>query len=78
MKGYDFIIEDRIPIVIYDVSIENLEERRKKAIEYKSMKSASQNLSLNYTTIRRSIINRTRVYSPKLDKTIAIRYKKVS
>lgn len=78
MKGYDFIIEDRIPIVIYDVSIENLEDRRKKAIEYKSMKSASQNLSLNYTTIRRSIINRTRVYSPKLDKTIAIRYKKVS
>jgi hypothetical protein len=78
MKGYDFIIEDRIPIVVYDVSIDNMEERKKKAIEYKSMKSASQNLSLNYNVIKKSIVNRKRIYSPKLDKLIAIRYKKVS
>lgn len=78
MKGYDFIIEDRIPIVVYDVSIDNMEERKKKAVEYKSMKSASQNLSLNYNVIKKSIINRTRIYSPKLDKLIAIRYKKVT
>lgn len=75
MKGYDFIMEDRIPIVVYDVSIEDINERRRKAIEYKSIKSASQNLSLTYNEIRRAITRRVRVHSPKLDMIVAIRYK---
>lgn len=75
MKGYDFIIEDRVPIVVYDISIEDIKERRNKAIEYKSIKSASQNLSLTYNEIRRAITKRVRIHSPKLDKIVAIRYK---
>ena len=75
MKGYDFIMEDRVPVVVYDISIGNINERKEKAVEYKSIKSASQNLSLTYNEIRRAITRRARVHSPKLNKVIAIRYK---
>lgn len=74
--GYEFIIEDRIPVVVYDVSIEDTNERKKKAKTYESIKKACQVLNIGYNSMKRSITNRTRIYSPALDKIVAIRYKK--
>lgn len=74
--GYEFIIEDRIPVVVYDVSIEDMNERKMKAKTYESIKKACQVLKISYNSMKRSITNRTRIYSPALDKNVAIRYKK--
>lgn len=73
--SYDFITEDMIPVVIYDVTIEDIEERKAKAVTYDSIKKACAKLDLGYNSIKRSINLRQRVFCPRLNKPIAIRYK---
>jgi hypothetical protein len=75
MKVHDYIVDETVPVIVYDVSIEDMEERRKKAKVYPSMKRASQMLSLSYNVIKASIKSRKRVFSPRLQKDVAIRYK---
>lgn len=76
MIGYDFILEDRVPVVVFDVSIVDMEERKKKAVTYETMKRASQCLQITYKSMSLAIRNRRRIYSPVLEKEVAIRYKK--
>lgn len=76
MSGYDFILEDRVPVVVFDVTIIDIDERKKKAVTYETMKRASQCLQITYKSMSLAIKNRRRVYSPVLQKEIAIRYKK--
>lgn len=76
MSGYDFIIEDRVPVVVYDVSIVDLEERRKKAKYYDTMKKTCQILQVSHKALMAAIKNRRRIYSPVLQKEVAVRYKK--
>lgn len=78
MSGYDFIIEDRVPVVVYDVSITDLEERIRKAKSYETMKKTCQELQISHKTLSAAIKNRRRVYSPVLKKEVAVRYKKKS
>lgn len=78
MSGYDFIIEDRVPVVVYDVSIVDLEERRNKARYYETMKKTCQVLQVSQKTLHLAIKKRCRVYSPALQKEVAVRYKKQS
>jgi hypothetical protein len=78
MSGYDFIIEDRVPVVVYDVSIVDLEERRKKAKYYDTMKKTCQILQVSHKALTAAIRNRRRIYSPVLQKEVAVRYKKQS
>jgi hypothetical protein len=75
MKAIDLINGDSIPVLVYDVSIENIEERKEKVKTYKTIKLASQNLGLSYNVIRSSIVNRKRVYAPMIKKEVAIRFK---
>lgn len=76
MSGYDFIIEDRVPVIVYDVSIENIEDRRSRAKIYESMKKASQVLQIRQMKLIRAIKNKKRIFSPYLQKEIAVRYQK--
>jgi hypothetical protein len=74
MKGYDFIIEDRVPVIVYDTTIESIEERKKKAKNYDSIKKACQVLGVGQNAIRIAIRNRRRIFSPNLKKEVAVRY----
>lgn len=76
--GYDFIMEDRVPVVVYDVSILDLEERKKKAKHYDTMKKTCQVLQVSQKTLHLAIKKRGRVFSPALQKEVAVRYKKQS
>lgn len=76
--GYDFIMEDRVPVVVYDVSIVDLEERKKKAKYYETMKKTCQVLQVSQKSLHSAIKNRGRVFSPALQKEVAVRYKKQS
>lgn len=74
--GYEFIEEQRVGIIAYDVSIKDIEERKKKAIKYKTMKMAQQRLGVGGNVIKNAADKRLRIYSPNLDKELAIRYMK--
>jgi hypothetical protein len=75
MKAFDLITGDRVPVLVYDVSIENLEDRKKAVVSYDTIKQASQALGLSYNVIKSSITSRKRVYSPMLKKDVAVRLK---
>jgi hypothetical protein len=74
--GYEFITESRVSIVAYDISIEDMQERKDKAIVYPSIKLAQQKLGLNFNVIKAAAEKRGRVYSPNYEKELAIRYSK--
>ena len=72
--GYEFIDDSRVAVIVLDISIQNLEERKKKALKYSTLKLASSKLGLGYNVIKAAIEKRKRVFSPMLQKEIAIRY----
>lgn len=72
--GYEFIEDSRVGVIVYDVSIKNIEERKDKAIKYRTLKLAEQKLGIGYTAIKNAAAKRSRIYAPFLDKEIAIRY----
>jgi hypothetical protein len=74
--GYEFIIDSRVPIVAYDVSFDDLEERQSKAVVYDTIKLASQRLCVDSEIIKYAASHRKRVYSPAFDKEFAVRYSK--
>lgn len=74
--GYEFIEDSRVSVIVYDISISDIEERKKKAVRYATLKLAEQKLGLGYTVIKNTATKRGRVYSPILDKEVAIRYVK--
>ena len=74
--GYEFIDDSRVPVIVLDISILSLEERRKKAVKYNTLKLASSKLGLSYNVIKSAIEKRKRIFSPILNKEIAIRYTK--
>lgn len=77
MKAFDLIMGDRVPVLVYDVSIEDMSERRKSVVSYDTIKQASQYLGLSYNVIRSTISSRKRVFSPLLKKEVAIRLKPI-
>lgn len=74
--GFEFIEESRVGIVAYDVSIKDLETRKQKAIKYKTIKLATQRLGVGFNAIKNAADKRGRVFSPNLNKELAIRYAK--
>lgn len=74
--GYEFIEDSRVGVIVYDISISNIDERKSKAVKYKTLKLAEQRLGIGYTAIKTAATNRKRIYSPLLDKEVAIRYVK--
>lgn len=74
--GYEFIEDSRVSVIVYDVSISDIEERKKKAVKYSTLKLAEQRLGIGYTAIKNAATKRNRIYSPLLEKEVAIRYVK--
>jgi hypothetical protein len=74
--GYEFIEDSRVSVMVYDVSISDIEERKKKAVKYSTLKLAEQRLGIGYTAIKNAATKRSRIYSPLLEKEVAIRYVK--
>ena len=74
--GYEFIEDSRIGIVAYDISIKNMNERKDKALKYKTIKLAQQRLGVGNNVIKNAAEKRLRVFSPNLNKELAIRYLK--
>lgn len=74
--GYEFIIDSRVGIIAYDVSIEDLDERKEKAVFYPTIKYAHQRLGVHYNVIKLAAEKRKRIFSPFLNKELAIRYSK--
>lgn len=74
--GYEFIEDSRVGVIVYDVSIKDIEERKNKAIKYKTLKLAEQKLGIGYTAIKNAATKRSRVYAPLIGKEVAIRYVK--
>jgi hypothetical protein len=74
--SHDYILEERKPVVVYDVTIEDITERRKKAVEYDTMKKACNTLGIGYTAMRNAIVSRKRIFSTTMNQYVAIRYKK--
>ncbi len=72
---YEFIDESRVTILAYDLSIDNIEERRKKALEFKTLKLAEQKLRCGQNVIKRALKNRGRVFSDSYQKEFALRIK---
>jgi hypothetical protein len=72
--GYEFIEDSRVAVMVYDVSISDINERKEKAVKYATLKLAEQRLGLGYTAIKNAANKRTRIYAPNLDKEVAIRY----
>jgi len=68
------MIYDGFRIAVYDMSIKDVAERKKKRIVYDSAKKASAKIGISETVIKRVAKNRERIYSEKLEKEIAIRH----
>lgn len=73
--NYVFIDEQRVPILAYDVTIEDIAERRKKAMEFKTLKIAEQKLGVGQNVLKNALRKKSRVFSTLYDKEFAIRFK---
>jgi hypothetical protein len=74
--GYEFIADSRVSVVAYDVSISNMEERKEKAYKFSTLKLASQRLGVGHNVIKHAASKKLRIFSPSLNKELAIRYTK--
>ena len=75
--AYAFIDEQRVSILAYDVTIADLTERRKKAIEFKTLKLAEQELGVGQHILKTALKKKGRVYSTLFQKEFAVRIKPI-
>lgn len=74
-SNYIFIDDQRVPILAYDVSIEDISERRSKVMEFKTLKIAEQKLGVGQNVLKSALRKKSRVFSTLYDKEFAIRFK---
>lgn len=74
-QGHSFILDSAVNVLAYDVSIKDLELRKKAVLEFKTLKLAEQKLGVGQNVLKRALTTRARVYSPLMDKQYAIRLK---
>jgi hypothetical protein len=74
-KGHSFITDSGVNVLAYDVSIDDLDLRKKAVLEFKTLKLAEQKLGVGQNVLKRALTTRTRVYSPLMDRQYAIRLK---
>lgn len=74
-QGHSFILDSAVNVLAYDVSIKDLELRKKTVLEFKTLKLAEQKLGVGQNVLKRALTTRARVYSPLMDKQYAIRLK---
>lgn len=64
----------KFAIALYDMSIEDVKERREKRIEFESVKKASAKLGISENILRRASANKDRLFLKALNKEYAIRH----
>lgn len=72
---YVFIDDQRVPILAYDVTIEDINERRLKAMEFKTLKIAEQKLGVGQNMLKSALRRKSRVFSTLYQKEFAVRFK---
>lgn len=72
---YDFIDEQRVSILAYDMTIEDIVLRRKKVKEFKTLKLAEQKLGVGQNVLKNAIRKRGRIFSTLYQKEFAVRLK---
>lgn len=65
---------EHFAIALYDLSIEDIKERRKKRIEYESSKKASAKLGISENILKRACSNKDRLFIKELNGEYAIRH----
>lgn len=75
--AYAFIDEQRVSILAYDITIADIVERRKKAIEFKTLKLAEQKLGVGQHILKTALKNKGRVFSTLYQKEFAVRIKPI-
>lgn len=73
--NYIFIDDQRVPILAYDVSIQDIKERRGKVMEFKTLKIAEQKLGVGQNVLKLALKKKGRVFSTLYQKEFAIRFK---
>jgi len=68
------MIENKFKVAVYDMSLKDLAERKKKRVEYDSTRKASSKLGISENVVKRVAKNKEKIYIEKLKKTIAIRH----
>jgi hypothetical protein len=66
--------ENNFGIALYDMSIQDVKERRQKRIEYDSVKKASAKLGISENVLKRASANKDRLFLKALDGEYAIRH----
>lgn len=74
-NNYVFIEDQRVPILAYDVSIEDVTERKDKVMEFKTLKIAEQKLGVGQNVLKSALRKKGRVFSTLYNKEFAIRFK---
>ncbi len=72
---YVFIDDQRVPILAYDVTIVDISDRRKNAMEFKTLKIAEQKLGVGQNVLKNAIRKKGRVFSTLYQKEFAVRFK---
>lgn len=74
-SNYIFIDDQRVPILAYDVTIVDINDRRKNAIEFKTLKIAEQKLGVGQNVLKNAIRKKGRVFSTLYQREFAVRFK---
>jgi len=61
-------------IALYDMSIQDVKERKEKRVEFDSVKKASAKLGITENVLRRLAVNKEKVFIEKLNKQYAVRH----
>jgi len=61
-------------IALYDMTIQDVKERREKRIEFESVKKASAKLGISENILRRASANKDRLFVKELNREYAIRH----
>lgn len=64
----------KFAIALYDMSIDDVKERREKRIEFESVKKAAAKLGISENILRRASANKDRLFLKSLDGEYAIRH----
>lgn len=73
--NYVFIEDQRVPILAYDVTIEDITERKNKVMEFKTLKIAEQKLGVGQNMLKNALRKKSRVFSTLYQKEFAVRFK---
>jgi hypothetical protein len=64
----------KFAIALYDMSIQDVKERREKRIEFETVKRASAKLGISENILRRASANKDRLFLKALNGEYAIRH----